>query len=74
MQAFKGWRLKTDEDLSLEISYEIGEGTVEIREWEAESIRVRLDSRGFGEVIPGFEDLRLRIWDRERERDAENVL
>ena len=32
MQAFKGWRLKTDEDLSLEISYEIGEGTVEIRE------------------------------------------
>ena len=42
MQAFKGWRLKTDddEDLSLEISYEIGEGTVEIREWEAESIRV----------------------------------
>ena len=26
MQAFKGWRLKTDEDLSLEISYEIGEG------------------------------------------------
>ena len=70
MQAFKGWRLKTDEDLSLEISYEIGEGTVEIREWEAESIRVRL-----GDLVKWFQVLRIWDWESEieKERDAENV-
>ena len=46
--------MKTDEDLSLEISYEIGEGTVEIRECEAESIHVRLE-----DLVKRFQVLRI---------------
>ena len=54
------------EDLSLEISYEIGEGTVEIREWEAESIRVRLE-----DLVKWFQVLRIWDWESEIEKERE---